>query len=502
MMRRPAGRTPRVVLGLLALATLSPRPVRADAVVGTGTPDSCTEAELTAALSNGGNITFDCGPSPATITVVRTQTIAANTTVDGGGVITFSGGGASQAALFSVSPAATLALANLTIADAPSGAIFNEGTLTVTHSTFAGNGGLTGHGGAIYNGGVMTVTDSTFSGNSASRTINSAGYGGAIENAGQSNIATTTFSGNGAPLGGAIYNGFLYALTVTNSTFNDNAKGLSNSGGAIDNAGALTVTNTTFSDNGGGPTGIGGATYNTGTLAVANCTFSGNSAGYGGAINNGGPVRLTTPAQLTVTNRTFSRNSATRDGAAIANFWWSALLVNTLVVHSTAGENCFAQKAATNDGGHNLDDGTSCGFSPVHGSLNNTDPKLDPAGLKDNGGPTETIALEPGSPAINRGDEAVCAAPPVNNLDQRGYMRPGTGRVNCSIGAYEYTSSAAPAGDCNGDGGVTIDELLTMASIALGTAPIGTCAAGDANHDNRITVNEIVAALHCSLSGC
>ncbi len=500
-MRRSAGHTPPVVLGLLALAILSPLPVRADAVVGMGTPDSCTDAALTAALSAGGNVTFDCGPSLVTITVASAKTIAVNTTVDGGNIITLSGGGTTPAAVFGVSPGVSLALANLTIADAPNGAISNQGTVTVTNGTFSGNGGLTGHGGAIYNGGVMMVSHSTFSGNTASRTINSAGFGGAIENAGQLTITNTTFSGNGAAFGGAIYNGFLYALIVNNSTFSDNAKGLSNSGGAIDNAGALTVTNTTFSDN-GGPAGFGGATYNTGTLTVANCTFSGNSASYGGAINNGGPDRLTTPAQLTVTNSTFSRNSATHDGAAIANFWWSAVLANTLVAHSTSRGNCFASRATTNDGGHNLDDGTSCGFSSVHGSLNDTDPKLDPAGLKNNGGPTATIGLQRGSPAINAGDDAVCAAPPVNNLDQRGYMRPGTGHVSCSIGAFEYASSATSAGDCNGDGDVTIDELLAMASIALGTAPIGTCAAGDANHDNRITVDEIVAALNCSLSGC
>ena len=50
---------------------------------------------------------------------------------------------------------------------------------------------------------------------------------------------------------------------------------------------------------------------------------------------------------------------------------------------------------------------------------------LDPAGLADNGGPTKTIALVPttANPAIDAGDPEVCAAPPVNGLDQRGLSR-------------------------------------------------------------------------------
>ena len=100
------------------------------------------------------------------------------------------------------------------------------------------------------------------------------------------------------------------------------------------------------------------------------------------------------------------------------------------------------------DGGHNIDDGTTCGFAGAScatttgTSFCNTNPLLDPAGLASNGGPTQTIALEAMSPAINAGNETVCAAPPVSNLDQRGFVRPGMGATNCSIGAYEF--NAAP----------------------------------------------------------
>ena len=63
-------------------------------------------------------------------------------------------------------------------------------------------------------------------------------------------------------------------------------------------------------------------------------------------------------------------------------------------------------------------------------------------------------------------------------------------------------AQTACAGDCNNDGSVSIDELLTMVNIALGTAPVAACTAGDINHDNEITVDEILTAVHAALRGC
>jgi uncharacterized repeat protein (TIGR01451 family) len=71
--------------------------------------------------------------------------------------------------------------------------------------------------------------------------------------------------------------------------------------------------------------------------------------------------------------------------------------------------------------------------------------------LANNGGPTQTIALLSSSPAINAGDESVCSTTtgtaPVNNLDQRGFVRPGTGATNCSIGAFEANSAPVSCGN-------------------------------------------------------
>jgi hypothetical protein len=93
---------------------------------------------------------------------------------------------------------------------------------------------------------------------------------------------------------------------------------------------------------------------------------------------------------------------------------------------------------------------------------------------------------------------------PVDNLDQRGFARPGAGHTHCSIGAFEFYFPAplTCTGDCGGDGQVTIDDILTMVDIALGNADVSTCEAGDANDDGQITIDEILTAVNNELNGC
>jgi hypothetical protein len=387
-------------------------------VVGTGSAASCTDAALNTELTGGGLVTFNCGGGLVTIDIspaagsTGTKSIAVDTTIDGGSLITISGGNSVR--VFSVNTSVKFTVQNLIVA----------------------NGNSADYGGGIWNGsGTLTVTNSTFSGNSA--------YycgGGIINEAGTLTVTNSTFSGNSAYCGGGIYN------------------------------------------------------HNGGTLTVTNSTFSGNSAtaGVGGAINNA-------------------------NCGDAGNAPCPATLRNTIVANSTLGGNCAGTII---DGGHNLDDGTGCGFSTASGSLNNTDPKLDPAGLANNGGPTQTIALCTGtgtpsagctgaSPGINAGDESVCSTTtgtaPVDNLDQRGFVRPGTGATNCSIGAFEVNSPGPPpacTGDCRGDNRVTVDEILTMVNIALGNAEMSECDIGDSNNDGQITVDEILQAVNNALNGC
>jgi len=127
--------------------------------------------------------------------------------------------------------------------------------------------------------------------------------------------------------------------------------------------------------------------------------------------------------------------------AGVGNFFGGTLTAqNSLVAGQTGGPNCSGL-AAESDGGYNLDDGTSCGFSTAHNSFSTTDPLLDPAGLQNNGGPTQTIALQPGSPAIDVIPSAVNGCGTTITTDQRGVSRPqGPG---CDIGAFELRPQGA-----------------------------------------------------------
>jgi CSLREA domain-containing protein len=205
------------------------------------------------------------------------------------------------------------------------------------------------------------------------------------------------------------------------------AHGKTDFGAGIFNNGTLTVTNSTFSGN--SATSAGGGIFSLGgTTTVTNSTFSGNSANFaGGGIASFGGT-------LTVTNSTFSGNSATSSagaGGGIANTS-TATLRNTVMANSPSGGNCAG--TTITDGGYNIDDGTTCGFSAANHSMPSTDPQL--AGrLANNGGPTKTIALKKGSPAIDAIPKGTNGCGTEIKEDQRGVKRPqGPG---CDIGAFE-----------------------------------------------------------------
>jgi LPXTG-site transpeptidase (sortase) family protein len=175
----------------------------------------------------------------------------------------------------------------------------------------------------------------------------------------------------------------------------------------------LTITN--------GFANFGGGIFNNGTLTVQNSTFSGNRA----ALEGGGIFNYGT---MTVQNSTFSGNWASGPGGGIFNFGMLALS-NTIIANAPANGVCGnAGTIATND--HNLIDDGSC--SPALSG----DPKLGP--LADNGGPTQTMALLAGSPAIDAGNDTTCLA-----ADQRGTTRPQG--AHCDIGAFELVDTTPPA---------------------------------------------------------
>jgi hypothetical protein len=172
-------------------------------------------------------------------------------------------------------------------------------------------------------------------------------------------------------------------------------------------------------------------------LHVANSTFSGNTAanGVGGAIHNGELVGITGGAQLD--NNTFSGNSAARGGAIFNKYFKPRLPIyvqNTIIAHNNP-QNCGGNSLETE--GFNLSSDASCDLDGA-GDLNGVDPKL--GALQNNGGPTLTMALLAGSPAIDAGSGTGCRdwLGRLLTTDQRGMPRPDPGEKRfCDIGAYE-----------------------------------------------------------------
>ena len=397
-------------------------PVRA----ATRTVSICDESHLRSAISGaaaGDTVSFGCS---GTITLTGSTNgiiLFQNVTIDGTGrSVTISGGG--NVGVFSVKASVNVTLKQLNFVNAIGngfGAIFNQGTLTVSNSTFSG--GRSRFGGGIRNVfGTLTITNSTFSFNSA-RSLFADNYGGAIDN-------------NGG------------TLSVSNSTFFGNtAYGSTGVGGAIHNAGTLTVTNSTFIHN--SANGSGGAIKNPGTLSVTNSTFFGNSASSGGGIYSTGT--------MTVAN---------------------TILSGSLL----AGGEC-AGTIPTDHGG-NLADGISCRFTQPSSKNFVTGFNLDPNGLQNNGGPTQTIKLLPGSPAIAAGVSNVCNASPINGKDQRGSPR---NSLYCDSGAYD-TLDDADLGLAGMPANIAVNATSTAGAVVTYTTPAATNLEG----------NPVPATIACS----
>jgi hypothetical protein len=188
----------------------------------------------------------------------------------------------------------------------------------------------------------------------------------------------------------------------------------------------------------------GGALYNQGRLTLVNCTLAGNKAkggdglyqssvggsAYGGAIFNGSN-------RVSLLNVTFASNSVAAGSTAAAGYFLpdalgASIAMTNGVVALTNSIFCAAV-GQTNfygpitDGGHNISTDVSPAFTSAT-SRKNVDPLLGP--LTDNGGFTPTVALLPGSPAIDAGDDSACPA-----TDQRGVARPKG--ASCDVGAFE-----------------------------------------------------------------
>ncbi|MCA9936956.1 MAG: right-handed parallel beta-helix repeat-containing protein, partial [Anaerolineales bacterium] len=268
----------------------------------------------------------------------------------------------------------------------------------------------------------------TISGNNSSRIF----Y---LSSSAVSMTSLRLINGNGAGSsacdGGAIYLSGSATLTVDRSEFDNNHA--SCNGGAIYlfvNSG-LTLTNNTFTNNSSLYAGGAVRVANTPSVTVRGNTFVGNTSNEGGALwlsattlvenntffNNNGRVTIYTYETLTLTNNTFVGN----DGVTVRNSVAYLHMRNNII-----GSCVVAGGTISTNINNWIVDG-SC--SPAYSG----DPHL--MALADNGGPTQTAALQPDSPAIDLGISAYCPA-----TDQRGVARhdgDGNGVATCDLGAYE-----------------------------------------------------------------
>ncbi|MFI5166294.1 MAG: choice-of-anchor Q domain-containing protein [Thermoanaerobaculales bacterium] len=333
-----------------------------------------------------------------------------------------------------------------------------SGTVTTcddAHLTTA----LSGGGTVTFNcgAGPTTITLATRKTISAATTIDGGGLvtldgGGAIGLFTVSGVSFTVQNitlANGRTTangdGGAAINSNGGAVTIDHSTIFGNSTANAGCGAIVVSGAALTITNSTMTGNHEDAAAQAGllCTNITASLTMSDSTVAGNYSG-----TNGGGGAISTSGPATFTNCTIANNTSHNDNGAV-NADGTVTFQDTIIANNPGG-NCLSAGGSFVDGGHNLQyPGNSCGAT-----ITIADPLL--LALANNGGPTQTMALQFGSPAIDAGNPATCLA-----TDQRGHARIGV----CDIGAIEFDPSAPGATPIPTLGGRAI--LLLAALLAL-----------------------------------
>jgi predicted outer membrane repeat protein len=172
-------------------------------------------------------------------------------------------------------------------------------------------------------------------------------------------------------------------------------------------------------------------------LTITNSTVSGNYASGSGFKGGGLGGGIYASGSLDIRNSTFHYNSADVDGGSI---YANSIGLGDTIINAGTPENIYSF-AGVLSYGYNVCSDNGGGYLTGPGDQINTDPMLDPAGLQNNGGPTETIALLPGSPAIDTGDGKFTPPP---YYDQRGpdFWRVRNGRID--VGSFEVQEGSTP----------------------------------------------------------
>ena len=293
-----------------------------------------------------------------------------------------------------------------------SNAIVTLDRSTVTNCTAIGEGA---YGGAVLAPGLYmytsTVSDSTVRGSSL-KTLTASYGAGAFAYRGTVAVFDSTISGNRA------------------------VPDPSNSYGSYDTGAGLFTDNggyilrSTLNDNYTDGTGGGVATH--GTLIVSNSTISGNTA----TKKSGGGI-FATDLDLSVVSSTIAQNAAARGGGiyggGLPGFGFGIILQSSIVANnfvSSGFADIAARSATFVSGSNNLVLDAQDDLLPA--DTLRTDPQLLPLGF--NGGPTQTHAISPTSPARDNGNNVAALA-----TDQRGAPYVRVYGTAADIGAFEYS---------------------------------------------------------------
>jgi hypothetical protein len=388
---------------------------------------ACTEQGIRDAIAAGGGpYTFGCD-DPTTVLTEAEIVIDRDVILDGEGNLTVDGkelpAEREQYVVFLVVGGVRAELRGLSVtgggrdAFGSRGGISNYGTLTLTNSTVSGN-----EGDGVQNiGAALTLTDSTLWGNS----------GDGIYSSGKVALTNSTVSDNE---GAGIHGSFLgTTLTVTSSTVAGNQAGILWHG-------KVTLTNSTVSDN-----AFTGITFYRSTLTAANCTVA-NNGSHGIYSSSGTMLTLTNSTvsnngrsgiyseggALSLVHSTLLGNSADEPEGAVRSSYRGIVETTATLIDGVCSKPEGADTTWTSNGYNIESPDDTCGFDQGGTDLVNVpDPMLGP--LQDNGGPTETHALEAGSDAIDKIPADDCDV----ETDQRGEPRPETGGTMCDIGAFE-----------------------------------------------------------------
>ncbi|HYD49749.1 MAG TPA: FG-GAP-like repeat-containing protein, partial [Terriglobales bacterium] len=420
------------------------------------------------------------------------------------------------------------------------GGVANYGEIAARNLFVTGNSGRSS--GAIRNFGTLSIQDAQFLNNHASagvlgnsgtarldrvEAIDNSGQRGSFDNSGDLELRNSAVRGYG-------YSDTGMTNASGGSLLVEDCQLEGNGGWAVDNAGRLAIRDSVLRANGLEPIGTlayGGALYNEGEAEVTRSVFADNGGFRGPGVLN--------RAELTMSNCTISDNHGFEEGAGLYAEAGTAVLNNVTITRNLAdvgaglavaagarvelrntivaanvsrglgGSDCVGMPVSL---GHNLiGDARNCQLQATVGDLIGVPADLRATRTAD-GGRLHYVPL-PDSAAIAARDPSSCEP-----LDQLGTSRLLTG--GCEIGAIEVTGiaptpqvSCTPAatatplpifcsGDCDRNGAVTVDEIITLVTSALGTTDPSACSTGDQDHSGTITVDEVVTAVTKALFGC